>query len=274
VFGWRALTALLANSAGRWSDHNAPRLGAALAFYTLLSIAPLLIVVTAIASLVFGSQTVRDEIAGQVYAVAGRAGANAVDTILGNSGNSPHGLLATLLGVAVGFFGASGVLIELREALNDMWDVPVPKRNRLQDILNLVRERLFASALVLGAGFFLLFSLTANVFVYALARHEGGASLISFAVVTSLFAAIFRFLPDKRIRWIEALVGALVTSILFEIGRLVIALYLGRTNFGATYGAAASTTALLVWVYYSSQIFFFGAAFTKELEIRRSDNSK
>jgi membrane protein len=265
------MTALLADSAARWSDHNAPRLGAALAFYTLLSITPLLIVVTAIASIVFGSQTVRNEIVGQVYAVAGPAGANAVAGILGNSESTPHGLLATLLGVAIGFFGASGVLIELREALNNMWDVPVPKFNRMQDVLNLVRERLFASAVVLLVGVFLLFSLTANVFVSALARHEGGASLMSFGVVTGLFAAIFKFLPDKRIRWIDALVGAIVTSILFEIGRLLIAFYLGRADFGATYGAAASTTALLVWVYYSSQIFFFGAAFTKELEKRRSD---
>ena len=178
--------------------------------------------------------------------------------------------LATILGVAIAFLGASGVLIELREALNTMWDVPTPQRTRLGTVVNLVGERLFASALVLCAGFFLLVSLTANVFVSALAKWGAGASLLSFLVVTGLFAVIFKFVPDLRVEWTEVLPGAVVTSLLFEIGRQLIAFYLARADFGTTYGTAASTTAMLVWVYYSSQIFFFGAAFTKELEMRRS----
>jgi membrane protein len=271
---WRTLTALFADSAARWNGHNAPRLGAALAFYTLLSITPLLIVVTAIASLVYGSQAARDEIVDQVGAVAGSAGASVVGAILGRAENTQHGLLATILGVVVGLLGASGVVGELRGALNSMWDVPVPEADTLKSVLNMVREKLFATALVLCAGFFLLLSVTANVLVSQLAAWGVGASLISFVVVTSLFAAILKFVPDLRIEWGEALLGAVVTSVLFEIGRQLIAFYLARANFGASYGAAASTTALLVWVYYSSQIFFFGAAFTKELEMRRSADTE
>jgi membrane protein len=269
-FRWRNLAALFAGSAARWNAHNAPRLGAALAFYTLLSIAPLLIVVTAIASQVYGSQAARDEILDQVYAVAGSAGANVVGAILGRAENTQHGLLATILGSVVGLLGATGVVSELRDALNTMWDVPVPETDRLESVLNVIRDRLFAAALVLCAGFFLLLSLTANLLVSQLAAWGAGTSLLSFLVVTTLFAAILKFVPDLRIEWMEALLGAALTSLLFEIGRQLIALYLARANFGASYGAAASTTALLVWVYYSSQIFFFGAAFTKELEMRRS----
>ena len=268
------MTALFADSAARWNSHNAPRLGAALAFYTLLSITPLLIVVTAIASLVYGSQAARNEIIDQVSAVAGSAGASVVGAILGRAENTQHGLLATVLGVVVGLLGASGVVSELRDALNTMWDVPVPETDRLKSVLKVVREKLFAAALVLCAGFFLLLSVTANVLVSQLAAWGVGASLISFVVVTSLFATILKFVPDLRIEWSEALVGAVVTSVLFEIGRQLIAFYLARANFGASYGAAASTTAMLVWVYYSSQIFFFGAAFTKELEMRRSADTE
>jgi membrane protein len=267
---WRTFTALVADSAARWNTHSAPRLGAALAFYTLLSITPLLIVVTAITSQVYGSQAARDEILNQVYAVAGSAGASVVGAILGRAENSQHGLLATVIGSVVGLLGATGVVSELRDALNTMWDVPVPETDKLKTVVNMVRDKLFATAIVLCAGFFLLLSVTANVLVSQLAAWGVGASLISFGVVTGLFAAILKFVPDLRIEWSEALLGAVVTSVLFEVGRQLIAFYLTRANFGASYGAAASTTALLVWVYYSSQIFFFGAAFTKELEMRRS----
>jgi len=245
-------------------------MGAALAFYTLLSITPLLVVVTAMASQIYGSQAARDEVVNQVYAVAGSVGAGAVGAILGRAENTQHGLLATILGSVVGLLGATGAVSELRDALNTMWDVPVLQTDKLKSLLNVVRDRLFAAVLVLCAGFFLVLSVTANVIVSQLASWGVQTSLISFLVVTILFAAILKFVPDLRIAWISALLGAVVTSLLFEIGRQLIAFYLARANFGASYGAAASTTALLVWVYYSSQIFFFGAAFTKELEMRRS----
>jgi membrane protein len=266
----RNFIGLFVASATRWSSHNAPRLGAALAFYTLLSIAPLLIVVTAIAGFAYGSDAARNEIVAQAGEVAGAAGAAVASAILGPSATPQHGALATVLGVALGLIGASGVVGELRSALNTICDVPVPDTDTFKSVMNILREKLFAAALVLFAGFFLLLSLAANVFVSALAAWGVGASLVSFLVVTFLFAAVFKFLPDQPIGSREALLGALVTSVLFEIGRQLIALYLSRANFAAAYGAAASTTALLVWVYYSSQIFFFGAAFTKELESRKT----
>jgi len=267
---WRDVPALFVDSAVRWNDHNAPRLGAALAFYTLLSIAPLLVVVTAIGSLVYGTQAARIEIADQVYAVAGPMGAKVVSSVLNSDRNAARGVLATVFGTLVLFFGASSVLIELREALNTIWDLPVATRTRWQDALNIVRERLFAFLLVLCIGLFLLLSLTVNVFISAFGhRRLPGSSLVFLLVVTGLFAVIFKFVPDLKLPWIEVLFGAFVTSLLFELGRLAIAFYLARADLNTTYGTAASTTALLVWVYYSSQIFFFGAAFTKVFAERR-----
>ena len=271
-FQWRAVPSLLGDSAVRWSDHNAPRLAAALAFYTLLSLAPLLVVVTSIASLIFGSKATGIEIGRQVYSIAGPTGARAISSLLAHTRSIGHGLLATVFGFVILFLGASGALIELRDALNTMWDLPVAKRTRLQDALNLLKERLFACLVVLSIGFFLLVSLTLNLFVSALrdgalsvpkAVLHVGAALLSFIVVTVVFAAIFKFIPAVRLQWVDVIPGAIVTSLLFALGRLLIGLYLARSNFETTYGTAASTTALLIWVYYSSQIFFFGAAFTK-----------
>jgi membrane protein len=268
---WPNLPDLLANSAARWIDHDAPRLGAALAFYTLLSITPIVVVVTAIGSLVFGTEAARRELTREVYAVAGTMGVKAVGFILSRAENPGHGVLATILGVVFVFLGASGVLIELRDALNTIWGAPVVQRTMRQGLFNLVRERFFASALVLGIAFFLLLSLAANVFTNALLHRRIGSSFIPFLVVTGLFAVIFKFVPDVRLPWIEVLAGALATSLLFEIGRLVIGFYLASADFNTTYGPAASVTALLVWVYYSSQIFFFGAAMTKELKMTQPD---
>ena len=153
AFEWRDVPALFADSAARWTEHNVPRLGAALAFYTLLSIAPLLAVVAAIGSVVFGSLAARGEITRQVYAVVGPMGAKVVSSVLDGDPSAAHGAIASALGILVLFFGASGVLVELREALNTIWDVPVASRTRLQDALNIVRERLVASLSVLCIGF-------------------------------------------------------------------------------------------------------------------------
>jgi membrane protein len=153
-----------------------------------------------------------------------------------------------------------------------MWDIPTPDGTTLQDLMQIVRERLFAFVVVLAIGFLLLVSLTVDVIASALAHSFSllpvkalhlGASVVSFVAITALFAAIFRFIPDLRLEWVEVLLGALVTSLLFMIGRFLIGIYLERADYDTLYGNAASTTALLVWVYYSSQIFFFGAAFTK-----------
>jgi membrane protein len=268
----RQVSGLIADSASRWNSHNAPRLGAALAFYTLLSVAPLLGVLATIGSLFFGSERTRAEIVRQVYSVAGPAGAKVVSSILGIAPGAQHGILAAVSGILILFFGASAVLIELREALNLMWDIPVSTRTPLEDVVQLVRERLFAFVVVLLIGFFLLVSMTVDVIASALVHTVSrlpvqalhlGASAVSFVVITGLFAVIFRFIPDLRLEWLDVLLGALVTSLLFTVGRFLIGFYLTRADYDTLYGNAASSTALLVWVYYSSQIFFFGAAFTK-----------
>jgi membrane protein len=164
------------------------------------------------------------------------------------------------------------VLIELREALNLLWDIPVSTLTPLEDVMQLVRERLFAFVVVLVMGFFLLVSVAVDVIAGALVHTVSrlpvealhvGATVVSFVVITGLFAVIFRFIPDLRLEWMEVVLGAVVTSLLFAVGRFLIGLYLARADYDTLYGNAASTTALLVWVYYSSQIFFFGAAFTK-----------
>ncbi len=268
----RQVSHVIGESASRWNSHNAPRLGAALAFYTLLSVAPLLGVLATIGGLFFGSVRTRAEIARQVYSVAGPTGAKVVSSILGVTSGPEHGVLATVSGVVILFFGASGVLIELREALNLMWDIPVATRTPLEDVMQLVRERLFAFVVVLFIGFFLLVSVAVDFIATALVHTVSrlpvealrvGASVVSFVVITGLFAVVFRFIPDLRLKWTAVLWGALVTSLLFAVGRFLIGLYLARADYDTLYGNAASTTALLVWVYYSSQIFFFGAAFTK-----------
>jgi membrane protein len=229
-------------------------------------------VLAGIGSLFFGSVRTRAEIARQVYSVAGPVGAKAVSSILGVTPGARHGILAAVSGVLILFFGASGVLIELRDALNLMWDIPISDGTPLEDMMQLVRERLFAFIVVLVIGFFLLVSLTVDVIASALVHTVArlpvealhlGASAVSFVVITGLFAVIFRFIPDLRLEWITVLLGALVTSLLFTAGRFVIGFYLERADYDTLYGNAASSTALLVWVYYSSQIFFFGAAFTK-----------
>ena len=268
----KQVSGLISESASRWNSHNAPRLGAALAFYTLLSVAPLLGVLAGIGGLFFGSVRTRAEIVRQVYSVAGPAGAKVVSSILGIAPGAEHGIVAAVSGILILFFGASAVLIELREALNLMWDIPVSNRTAFEDVVQLVRERLFAFVVVLVIGFFLLVSMTVDVIASALvhtvsrlpvqALHMAAAG-VSFVVITGLFAVIFRFIPDLRLKWTDVLLGALVTSLLFTVGRFVIGLYLARADYDTLYGNAASTTALLVWVYYSSQIFFFGAAFTK-----------
>jgi len=268
----RDVSDLMAESASRWNSHNAPRLGAALAFYTLLSVAPLLGVLAGIGGLFFGSVRTRTEIVRQVYSVAGPAGAKVVSSILGVTSGPQHGILAAVSGILILFFGASAVLIELRDALNLMWDIPVANRTPLEDVVQLVRERLFAFVVVLLIGSFLLVSMTVDVIASALVHTVSrlpvealhlGAAAVSFVVITGLFAVIFRFIPDLRLEWTDVLLGALVTSLLFAVGRFVIGFYLARADYDTLYGNAASSTALLVWVYYSSQIFFFGAAFTK-----------
>jgi membrane protein len=274
-FRWCDIKQLLGESFTEWSRHKGARLGAALAFYTLLSLTPLLLVVISVAGLVFGQKAAESQIVWQIQDLVGRQGASGIQAILGGTRNTTHGVIATAIGLLTLLFGSSGVLVELRDALNTIWELSPTQTAGLGSIVQMLKERLFSFALVLAIGFLLLVSLVVNAWIAALGTFSarflpmpevflhGVNTLVSFLVITGLFAAIYKIMPDVRIEWRDVLLGAAVTSLLFTLGKLLIGLYLGKASFASTYGAAASVVVLIVWVYYSGQIFFLGAEFTK-----------
>ncbi len=257
---------------GWWND-NASRLGASISYYTLFSIAPMLVIAIAIAGFVFGAEAARGEIVGQIQGLVGRDGAHAVQAMLqGASKQRSSGILASIIGVATLVLGATGVFLELQTALNGIWRVkPKPSAG----IMEVLRQRLISFGLVVGVGFVLLVSLVVSAALSALGKFLGGYMpgyailgqalnvLLSLAVITLLFAMIYKVLPDVELTWPDVWVGGLVTAGLFSIGKLVIGLYLGTSSTTSTYGAAASVIVLLLWVYYSSQIVLLGAEFTR-----------
>jgi membrane protein len=268
--------ALLKQTAIAWIDDNAPRLGASLAFYTLLSLAPLLIVVVAVAALAFGQKAAQGQLIWEIQDLVGTEGARAIQGLIQSAYKPAAGTTATVLGVLTLVFGASAVVVELRDALNVIWHVPAAAAfSSLRSFLRLIKERFYLFGLILGVGFLLLVSLALNAAIAALGSLFGSllpasesvlnlaVFLISFLVITFLFAAIYKFLPDVQLKWSDVIVGACFTSLLFTIGKQLIGIYLGKASFGSTYGAAGSLVIVLVWVYYSAQLFFFGAEFTK-----------
>ncbi len=270
-----AARSLLEEAAQSWQKDNAPRLGAALAYYTLFSIAPLLVVAIAVAALVFGQDAAQGRIVAELGGLLGQAGAKALEETVESSRESTAGVLATLGALFTLVLGATGVFGELKGALNVVWDVEPEERPRRSFILGILRNRLWSFAMVLAVGFLLLVSLVISAFLAAaqgaLGRYlsepsallEYGNTLASFALITVLFAMIFKFLPDTKVAWSDVWVGAALTSVLFGLGKYLIGLYLGRSSVGSTYGAAGSLVVLIVWVYYAAQIFFFGAELTQ-----------
>ena len=274
-FRWCDIKSLLAESYSSWSRHKAPRLGAALAFYTLFSLTPLLLFVVSFGGLVFGQQAAEGQIVWQIENLVGPTGATAIQAILQGTRNTTHGVLATTFGFLTLLFGASGVFIELRDALNTIWEVPAAQVTGLKSIFLIIRERLFSFGLVMAIGFLLVVSLTVSALLAGIGKYAASVipipevilhlfnTIISFVVITGLFAAIYKILPEIRIEWRDVLLGAAVTSLLFTVGKLAIGIYLGKASFASTYGAAASIVLFIVWVYYSGQIFFLGAEFTR-----------
>jgi membrane protein len=254
-----------------WYRHNASRLGAALAYYGVLSLAPTLILVVAISGAVFGPEAVRGEIYWQVRDIAGSQIASAVQGLLKSAYAPRAGFLAGVLGFAAIVFGASGLFVELRDTLNSIWNVPVQSRT---GAWQLVRERFLAFAMVVGTGCLLTLSLAFTALVQARSAYSHGYLMlpapviesanfvVSLAVTTILFALIYRIIPEVRVDWRDVGVGSLLTALLFSASKLLIGVYLGRAGVGSAYGAAGSLVVLLVWVYYSAQIFLFGAEFT------------
>lgn len=264
---WR----LTKETALEWMNANPFRLAAALAYYTLFSIAPLLVVAVGIAGLAFGAEAARGQIFGPIQSLLGPKSADAVQNAVAAASIKSSGVLATVLGVLTLLIGASAVFAELQGALNTIWDTrPSPNAG----IWDLAKKRLLSLSMVAVIGFLLLVSLTLSTVLNAIGAHLGGvlpipASIlelvnfvVSFGVVTLLFAAIFKILPDIDNAWSDVWIGAAVTAALFTVGKSLIGMYIGRMALDSTYGTAASLLVVLVWMYYSSLILFFGAEFT------------
>jgi membrane protein len=247
-------------------------MGAALAYYTLFSIAPLLIIAIAVAGLVFGQEAARGEIVAQIQGLIGREGAIAVQGLLKSANEPAQSIIATVAGIITLVIGATTVFGELQSDLDRIWRVPAPAKT--SGIWSLLRSRLLSFGLVLGLGFLLLVSLVVSAAIAAFGKWSYGffegreAYLhalnfgISFAVTTLLFALIYKLMPRAGIAWQDVWVGAAVTALLFEIGKFLIGLYLGTTSVASGFGAAGSLVVLLVWVYFSAQVFLLGAEFT------------
>jgi membrane protein len=257
-----------------WKDDQASRLSAALAYYTIFSIAPLLLMVIVVAGQIYGEQAVRGEIVHQIEATMGTEGAEAIQTMLENVYQEGSSTLATVIAAAVLIWGSTNVFSHLQWTLNTAWDVQAkPGRN----ILTMLREKFVLFALIPAVGFLLMVSLVVDAGLAALGNYfedivpdtvnvaalQAGNVILSFAVITVLFALIYKVLPDVRIRWRDIWIGAAITALLFTIGRVLIGLYIGRSSFASTYGAVGSLIVILLWVYYSAQIFFLGAEFTQ-----------
>jgi membrane protein len=275
----RTILALLKEMVFEWYADRGPRLGAALAFYTLFSLAPLLIIVMAIAALAFGQEVAHTQLVEQIEGLIGMEGARAIQTMIENASKPSSGIAATLIGLATLLFGATIVFSELQDALNIIWKIPSrPERGM---VIGLIRDRFLSFVMVLAIGFLLLLAMLANTALTTIAQIFREAfpsqtyilrvanSALFLVIITLLFAMIYKFLPDTDNAWGDVLLGAMVTSLLFAIGKFLIGLYLVYSSITSAYGAAGSLVVVLVWVYYSAQIFYFGAEFTKVYAARR-----
>lgn len=264
--------ALIKETFSEWMEDKAPRLAAALSYYTMFSLAPLLIIAIAIAGLMFDTAVAQEQIHAQIKGLVGVEGADAIKEMIEHSGDWGDSIIATLIGVATLLFGATGVFGQLQDSLNTIWEV-APKPNRTW--METIKVRFVPFTMVLGIGFLLLVSLIVSTALASLEQFMQGLLpgmellgqifnfAISFGVITLLFAMMYKVLPDVKIAWRDVWIGAAATALLFTIGKFLIGLYLGKSSFSSTYGAAGSLIVILLWVYYSSQILFLGAEFTQ-----------
>jgi membrane protein len=268
----KTLFQLLRDTLSEFNTDKAPRLAAALAYYTAFSIAPLLLVVISIAGLVWSREAVQDQLDNQIRGLVGTETAETVQELVASADHPQTGVLATVIGVVTLFLGAAGVFGQLQDALNTVWGVQ-PRPN--QGIGAMLRARFLSFTMVFGIGFLLLVSLALSAFLSALNGWLISQLpfsefvlqiinfIVSFGVVTLLFAVIYKVLPDAKISWRDVWVGAAVTALLFTVGKLLIGLYIGNSSTSSSYGAAGSFVVLLLWIYYSAMIFLFGAEFTQ-----------
>ena len=265
-------------AASDWMDHNDTSQGAAIAFYTVLSLAPLLVVAVAVAGLFFGQDAVRGHVFWQLRNLLGDQAAATIQSLLKAAYRPAAGIAASIVGFFVLLLGASGVFLQLRQTLNYIWGVDP---NIDSGVLGLLRSRVFSFAMVLGIGFLLVVSLAMSAIIVAIGTYASGfisipapvlgiaSFVITFCVTAFLFALIYKIVPETRIEWEDVAIGAIFTSLLFDAGKVVIGIYLGKASVGSAYGAAGSLVVLLFWVYYSAQVFLYGAEFTHVYAVAR-----
>jgi membrane protein len=264
---------IVVQAALAWVQHDASTMGAALAFYTVFSVAPILIISIGVLGFVTNAGTLRAELLPQMQLLFGDAGASAVQTLLASATHMGSSRVATLIGVVTLIIGASSVFVELQNSLDRIWGIP--KRSRLSGLWRMARARFLSLGLVFGVGFLLMVSLLVSTVLAALGTWI--ASLLgewrtvlliielslSLVITTVLFALVYRYVPQQKMEWEDVWLGAAVAATLFNIGKLAIGYYLGKSSFASVYGGAGSLLILLLWAYYSAQIFLFGAEFTK-----------
>jgi membrane protein len=269
---FKGITGLFKAAAVNWVHDYAQSMGAALAFYTMFSIAPLLLIVITVAGFFFGADAARGEIFAQLEGVLGAPGALAVQGLLESAGKPGESILATVFGLIFLFIGATSVFAELQDALDRIWRAP--HREKVSGPWALVRARLLSFGMILGIGFLLIVSLAFSAGLSALSKWFNPLSTgwttmanaselaLSVLLATAVFAMIYKTMPRARIHWTDVWIGAAVTSILFIAGKFLIGAYIGRSTISSGFGAAASLIVVLLWVYYSAQILLFGAEFT------------
>jgi membrane protein len=268
----RQFISLVRKALSAWADDYAPSMGAALSYYTLFSIAPLLLIVIAVAGFFFGAEAVRGELFSQLSGLVGNEGARAIEQMLASASTPKEGAIAAAIGFGVLIVGATTVLGELQNALDRIWRAPAMQKTG--GIRRFARSRLLSIAMILGVAFLLMVSLVVSAGLAALGKWWGAwfrgwealahalDLVVSFGLMTLLFALIYKIIPRVHIRWPDVWVGAAVTALLFAIGKVLIGLYLGTSAVASGFGAAGSLVLFMVWVYYSAQIFLIGAEFT------------
>jgi membrane protein len=264
---------LITKTVSAWLADYAPSMGAALSYYTVFSMAPTLLIVISVAGLVFGADAVRGEIIGQLSYLMGPAAATTVQQELASMHQPSHGVAGSIIGIVLVLAGASSVFGELQNALDRIWHAS-PRQS--SGLLSLIRARLMSFAMILGIAFLLIVSLVLSAAISALGKWWAGAfgrwellaqtvnALLGFIITMGSFAAIYRIIPRVTIHWTDVWLGASVTALLFTLGRLLIAIYIGKTGIASVFGAAGSLVIVFVWVYYSAQIFLLGAEFTRQ----------
>jgi membrane protein len=278
--------AVLRCAVSEWFEHRCASKGAALAFYMLFSMAPILLLVIAVAGFFYGADAAQGQLLGQLKGLMGPKGAEAIQLVLAGARNPDSGLRATIIATVLLIVGATSVFAELKDSLDDIWDVPKPTGSSWWDI---IRTRLLSFGLIVVLAFLLMVSLVVSAALAVLQSYVGGlwkdatvvlgwiAWLVSFGVIAVLFGVIYKLLPRIRLSWRDVTIGALGTAAMFELGKFGIGLYIGNSGVANSFGAAGSTIAMLLWVYYSSQIFFLGAEFARQYAVqlgslRKDDN--